>query len=218
MRSIICHCGEREREALEWESWTGKAHRYDHRRCAHKTATACQTSYIIHGHKHCTAHFHKHEHCAQRLHHADGRRWQEEEMAVKEQSHDRKRKWPLKNGHMTEKTKALQTTNVTENLVWKIVVICLVVERGSENACMAFCTWNKTLKGNTPVYRLCAPSIDSRLQCRETWRYEKVKMLLRSLKPPLVLPTSLITESPNKRSGSLAPGAGLRNVPCSHDH
>lgn len=30
-------------------------------------------------------HFHKHEHCVQRLHHADGRRWQEEEMAVKEQ-------------------------------------------------------------------------------------------------------------------------------------
>lgn len=26
---------------------------------------------------------------------------------------------------------------------------------------MAFCTWNKTLKGNTPVYLSCASSIDS---------------------------------------------------------
>lgn len=53
----------------------------------------------FHRHEHCTAHFHKHEHCVQRLHHADGRRWQEEEMAVKKQSHDRKRKWPLKQSH-----------------------------------------------------------------------------------------------------------------------
>lgn len=43
----------------------------------------------------------------------------------------------------------------------RIVIICLVVERSLENACMAFCTWNKTLKGNTPVYLSCASSSDS---------------------------------------------------------
>lgn len=66
-------------------------------------------------------------------------------------------KWPLKNGHMTaKKRKHLRTTNVTKNFSRRIVVICLVVERSLEIACMAFCTWNKTLKGNTPVYYSCA--------------------------------------------------------------
>lgn len=35
----------------------------------------------------------------------------------KNELHDRRRRWPLKNGHMTERTKALRTTDVTENLV-----------------------------------------------------------------------------------------------------
>lgn len=116
-----------------------------------------------HRHVHCTSHFHKHEHCVQRLHHADGRRWQEEEMAVKEQvTWQEEEKWPLKTVTWQQNESTLDN-KCDEEFSLRIVVICLVVKRSLENACMAFCTWNKTLKGNTPVYYSCASSIDSRL-------------------------------------------------------
>lgn len=80
-------------------------------------------------------------------------------MAVKEQvTWQEGGKWPLKNGHMTaKKRKHLRTTRMWQRiLVGRILVIRSVVERSLEIACMAFCTWNKTLKGNTLVYYSCA--------------------------------------------------------------
>lgn len=101
-------------------------------------------------------------------------------MAIKKQSHDRK----------NESTK---DNKCDKEFSLRIVVICLVAERSLENACMAFCTWNNTLKGNTPVYHSCASSIDSRMFSfsRETCLYSKdnpkTKMLLHSPKLLLLL-------------------------------
>lgn len=67
----------------------------------------------------------------------------------------------IKNSHMTEKNECTQDDRCNREFSRRTVVIHLVEERGLENACMAFCTWNKTLKGNTPVYHTCATSIDS---------------------------------------------------------
>lgn len=82
---------------------------------------------------------------------------------LKNKSHDRKKKWPIeKTVTWQERTEALKTTDVTEEFSLRIV-ICLVKERSLENACMAFCTWNKALKGNTRASLLRASSVDSRL-------------------------------------------------------
>lgn len=82
---------------------------------------------------------------------------------LKNKSHDRKKKWPIENGHMTRKNGSTKDDRCDEEFSLRIVVICLVKERSLENACIAFCTWNKALKGNTRVCLLRASSVDSRL-------------------------------------------------------
>lgn len=77
------------------------------------------------------------------------------------------------NSHMTEKNKSTLNNRCNKEFSLRIVVICLVKERSLENACMAFCTWNKTLKGNTPVNHTCLFFLAERVDSVQTLKSTK---------------------------------------------
>lgn len=61
----------------------------------------------------------------------------------------RKRKWSLKSESHDRENESTEDNRCNREFSWRIVVILFGRKKRSlENACMAFCTWNKTLKGN----------------------------------------------------------------------